>query len=56
LILLAAIANGAAWWLFSLLACSFIADVGGSAVPAAVGLIAGVASFIALLALSGSQH
>ena len=55
-ILLAAVVNGAAWWLFSLLACSFIGGVAGSEVPTAVGLIAAVASFIGLLAISGSQH
>jgi hypothetical protein len=55
-ILLAAIANGSAWWLLSLFVCSFFGGLAGSTVPVAVGLVFGGASFIGLLALSNSQQ
>ncbi len=55
-ILLAAAANGSAWFLISFLVCSFFGGVASLTVPVAVGLLSGGASFIALLALSSSQR
>src|SRR6185312_7913657 len=49
-ILLAAIANGSAWWLLSLFVCSFFEALAGSILPLAVGLVSGCVSFIVLLA------
>jgi len=37
LILLAAIVNGSAWWLLSLLVCTFFGGLAGSTLPVAVG-------------------
>jgi hypothetical protein len=51
-IMLAAVANGTAWWLLATVFCSFVGSAAGSAVLAAVGLIAAGATFVFLLALS----
>jgi hypothetical protein len=51
-ILLAAMANGSAWWLLASIVCSFVGDLAGSAIPAAVGLMTAGATFVGLLALS----
>jgi hypothetical protein len=51
-ILLAAVANGSAWWLLTAVVCSFVGDLASSSVPAAVGLITAGATLVGLLALS----
>src|SRR5262245_46329151 len=50
LTLLAAIANGSAWWMLSLFVCSFFENLTGSILPFGVGLVSGCASLIVLLA------
>ena len=55
-ILLAAVANGSAWFLLSLFVCSFWGALSVFTISLVTGLIAGGASFIGLLALSFSQR